>query len=123
MYPVLFGGGLGLLRVKPVQLKLKPDARPKHERAFPVPESLLRTTKKEIERLIKIGVFRKSHDSEWAAPSFIQRKKTGDVRILTDFRYLNDNLIRTPFPLPKIGDLLQRLTGFTYATALDLSMG
>ncbi len=45
--------------------------------------------KKEMERLTKIGVFSKDHNSEWAAPTFIQPKKTGDVRILTDFRRLN----------------------------------
>jgi putative transposase len=35
----------------------------------------------------------------------------------------NACLKRTPFPLPKISDLLQRLTGFCYAMAIDLSMG
>jgi hypothetical protein len=28
-----------------------------------------------------------------------------------------------PFPLPKIQDLLLKMEGFTYATALDLNMG
>ena len=81
------------------------------------------TTKTEIERLTKIGVLKKSHDSEWAAPTFVQPKKTGDVRILTDFRKLNLCVKRKPFPLPKISDLLQKLSGFKKATAIDLSMG
>ena len=50
-------------------------------------------------------------------------KKTGDVRILTDFRELNKVMKRKPYPLPKISDLLQKLQGFKYATAIDLSMG
>ena len=40
-----------------------------------------------------------------------------------DFRKLNAQLKRKPFPLPKISDLLQKLAGFKYATAIDLSMG
>jgi hypothetical protein len=28
-----------------------------------------------------------------------------------------------PFPLPKISDILRKLSGFKYATAIDLSMG
>jgi hypothetical protein len=36
---------------------------------------------------------------------------------------LNAQLKRKPFPLPKILDLLQKLSGFKYATAIDLSMG
>jgi hypothetical protein len=83
----------------------------------------MKPTKTEINRLTKIDVFEKAYDSEWAAPTFVKQKKTGDIRILTDFRGLNACLIRTPFPLPKISDLLQRLTGFRYASAIDLSMG
>jgi hypothetical protein len=57
-------------------------------------------------------------------PNFCETKKTGDIRILTDFRGLNNCLIRILFPLPKISDLLQRLTGFRYASAIGLlSMG
>ena len=88
-----------------------------------MPTSLEKTTKKEINRLSNIGVLKKDHESEWAAPTFVQPKKTGDIRILTDFRKLNDKLKRKPFPLPKIADILQKLAGFKYATAIDLSMG
>ena len=119
----LFSGGLGTLKVKPVHLELVEGAKPYHARPFPVPKSVEATTKKEILRLADIGVLAKDYNSEWAAPTFVQPKKTGDVRILTDFRKLNEVLKRKPFPLPKIADLLQKLSGFKYATAIDLSMG
>jgi hypothetical protein len=32
-------------------------------------------------------------------------------------------LVRKPFPIPKISTVLQEIEGFSYATALDLSMG
>jgi hypothetical protein len=123
LYPVLLGGGLGLLRIKPVHLTLRENAKPVHARAFPIPQALMKPTKTEINRLTQIDVFEKAYDSEWAAPTFVKQKKTGDIRILTDFCGLNDCLIRTPFLLPKISDLLQRLTGFRYASAINLSMG
>ena len=50
-------------------------------------------------------------------------EETGDVRVLTDFRKLNEYLVRKPHPLPKIKELLQKLQGFKWATAIDLSMG
>ena len=62
-------------------------------------------------------------ESSWTAGTFIQPKKTGDVRVLTYFRKLNEYLVRRPHPLPKISDLLQKLEGFKWATAIDLSMG
>jgi hypothetical protein len=70
-----------------------------------------------------MDVFNTSSDSEWAATAFIQAKKTGDVRILTDFRRINAHRKRKPFPLPNISDILTKLSGFKYATAVDLSMG
>jgi hypothetical protein len=73
--------------------------------------------------LCDIGVLANCIDSEWAAPTFIQPKKTGDVRVLTDFCVLNRYIKQMPYPLPKSSDLLQKLEGFTWATALDLSMG
>jgi hypothetical protein len=83
-YDTLFGGGLGTLDVKPVHLELKDDAKPYHSPAFPVPQAYSKTTKKEINCFCDIGVMKKSHNSEWAAPTFIQPKKTGDVQVLTE---------------------------------------
>jgi hypothetical protein len=81
------------------------------------------TTKTEMKRLTYIDVFNRSSYSEWAAPTFIQAKKTGDVCILTHFRRLNAQIRGKPFPLPKISDLLRKLSGFKYATEIDLIMG
>ena len=81
---------------------------------FPVPKCYEETTKnKEIQRLCDIRVLTKCNDSEWAAPTFIQPKKTGDIRVLTDFHILNKYIRRKPYPLPKISDLLQKLERFT----------
>jgi hypothetical protein len=122
-FPTLFGGGLGMLNIKPVKLELVDGAKPYHARPFPVPQSLEAITKNEMKILTVIDVFNRSSDSEWAEPTFIQAKKTGDVHNLTDFRRLNAQIRRKPFPLPNIIDLLRKLGGFKYATAIDLIMG
>jgi hypothetical protein len=44
------------------------------------------------------------------------------VRILTDFRRLNAQIKRKSFPLPKISDILRKLSGIKYSTAIDLGM-
>lgn len=54
---------------------------------------------------------------------FVRPKKDGGIRFLTDFRKLNEQLIRKPFPLPNIDDIIWRMQGFTYATCLDLNRG
>ena len=60
---------------------------------------------------------------QWAAPTFVIPKKDGKVRFVSDFRELNKRLVRNPYPLPKIQDLMLKLEGFQYASALDLNMG
>jgi hypothetical protein len=57
------------------------------------------------------------------SPSFIIPKKDNTVRFISDFREVNNRLVRKPFPIPKNSTVLQELEGFTFATALDLSMG
>ena len=82
------------------------------------------TTCKEMKQLEEIRVFKHANDSEWAAPTFVAPKKTGNIQILTDFRELSNKVMKQkPYLLPKISDLLQKLQGFTYATAIDLSVG
>jgi hypothetical protein len=80
-FPTLFGGGLGMINIEPVKLELIDGANPYHTIPFPVPQSLEVTTKTEMKRLTDIDVLNRSSDSEWAATTFIQAKKTGDVRI------------------------------------------
>ena len=121
--PNAFKGGLGTLKIKPVHLELKPNAKPYHGKPFPIPKAYEQTTRKEAKRFEDIGVWYHNPNATWAAPTFIQPKKTGDVRILTDLRELNKWIVRKPYPLPKIQDMLQKLEQFSYATALDLSMG
>lgn len=45
------------------------------------------------------------------------------ARVVTDFRKLNESLVRTPYPVPKIRDLRQTLEGFKYGSSLDLTQG
>jgi hypothetical protein len=44
------------------------------------------------------------------------------VRTISDLRELNKCIVRKPYPIPKISTILQELEGFSYATALDLSI-
>ena len=43
--------------------------------------------------------------------------------MVLDFRKLNANLVRKPYPIPKISDIMYELEGFQYATSLGLNMG
>ena len=59
-------------------------------------------------------------NSPWASPTFGIPKKTGDIRVITDFRELNKWVEVDLFFLPIINETLQKLEKFKSATALDL---
>jgi hypothetical protein len=122
-YQDLFDGTLGKWTQPDCHLELKPDSKPYHAKAFPVPRVHMETLKQEVERLCKIGVLKRVNRSEWAAPTFIIPKKDGKVRFISDFRELNKRIKRMPYPIPNIQEMLLNLEGFQYATALDLNMG
>ena len=119
----LFHGTLGDWQTVPVSLQLKPGAKPYHGKPFPIPRVHKGTLKKEVERLVEIGVLKRQPTSEWASPTFIIPKKNKTVRFISDFREVNKHIVRTSFPIPNISTVLQEMEGFTYATALDLNMG
>ena len=56
-------------------------------------------------------------------PFLFISKKNGTVRFISDFRYLNKNLVHKPYTIPKIADILQKLERLSYATSFDLDMG
>ena len=122
-YADLFDGNLGAWNAKPVNFESKENAKPYHAHAYSIPKIHEETLKKEIARLIRLGVLEEDRDKEWAAPCFIIPKKDGTVCFITNFRDLNKNIHRKPFSLPLIQDLLLKLEGFMYATSLDLNMG
>jgi hypothetical protein len=122
-YKGLFNGELGDWDSSPVSIKLQPDAKPFHARAYPVLQIHEAAMKREVKQLVMIGVLEECNYSEWGAPTFIIPKKDGRIRFISHFRKLNQYLKRKPFPIPKIQDMLLELKGFTYASALDLIMG
>ena len=120
----LFDGKLGDWNTTPASLELKPDAVPFHGAAYPVPHIHKAEVRAELDRLLSLGIIERCDESQWGSPTFfIPKKHNKGVRMVTDFRRLNKMLIRKPYPIPKISEVLQELEGLQWATALDLTMG
>jgi transposase InsO family protein/predicted aspartyl protease len=76
----------------------------------------------EVERMLRMGVIRKSV-SPYASPIVLVKKKSGEIRFCVDFRRLNDKTVKDAFPLPHVSDILEALHGAKFFTTLDLSSG
>ena len=119
----LFSDTIGLATgVDPIQLQLT-DSTPIQSRPIPIPQSKVVEVKRDIQELCSLGVLEPTSPSRWSFPSFIVPKKDGSARVVTDFRKLNQVLLRKPFPIPTLHELVHSLHGFTYVTTIDLHKG
>ena len=76
---------------------------------------------KEVNRLEKEGFIEKS-DSPWSAQTVLVKKKDGSWRMCFDYRKLNDKTVKDAYPIPRIDDNLDALSGAKWFTTLDCNM-
>ena len=90
-----------------------------YRRLSPSHYDKLRTALNEMEER---EIIRKS-SSEYASPLVLVWKKNGDLRLCTDFRWLNARTIKDAHPLPHQADALAALGGNAYFSTMDLTSG
>jgi hypothetical protein len=81
----------------------------------------LKTFKKKLDHLGRIGVLAAQQESEWASPSFIIPKKDGRVHWIS-LRQLNKVIRCKQYPLLIITDILRKRSGYKFFTKLDVGM-
>jgi hypothetical protein len=118
----MFNGTLGVYPHKKVHIDIDSNAKPIHSRPYPVPQIHLKTFKKELNHLVKIGVLAAQQESECASPSFIIPKKDDRVRWISNLRQLNKVIRCKQYLLPIITDILCKRSGYKFFTKLDVSM-
>lgn len=75
-----------------------------------------------IDSELRKGYIRVSK-SPTAAPVFFVKKKDGSLRLVQDYRALNAVTKKNKFPLPRIPDLIDRLSKASIFTSMDLRWG
>jgi transposase InsO family protein len=99
------------------------NARPIKQKVRLPPVQMQDEVDKEIDKLLANGVIEPS-TSAWSSPVVAVRKKDGSLRLCTDFRKINAVLVnKDAYPLPKISDCLDALSGACWFSALDLAAG
>ena len=61
--------------------------------------------------------------SDWASPVCLVRKRCGGVRVCTDYQGLNRACVKDAFPLPRIHDCLDTLSGNEWFSNIDMASG
>ena len=121
-YKDVFNSELGTMKGVEVNIEMMSDAKPRFLKARPVPYAIKENIERELERLVKEGIFEPVNHSKWATPIVPIVKKDGGIRICGDYKQtVNRASNCDKYPVPKTEDLLATLNGGEKFSKLDLS--
>ena len=106
-------------RVCPHGIPLKMDARPVRMQRYRMNPNYAAKVKEEINALLKAGFITEVESTDWLFPIVVVPKKNGKLRICVDFRKLNEQTIKDPFPLPFTDTMLDQVVGYEMYSFLD----
>jgi len=95
---------------------------PIKQRARRVPLGKKKVCDDEIDRLESAGIIEPSN-SPWSSPVVLVTKKDGSVRFCVDYRKLNEATVKDAYPIPKIEECIDTLSGAKWFCTLDLLSG
>ncbi len=98
------------------------DAHPIRHTPRRIAETQRALVNQHLDTMLNQGIIEPSH-SPWSSRYLLVKKKDGTQRFCIDFRHLNDVTEKDAYPLPRIDDTLDALTGAKYFSTLDLASG
>jgi len=103
-------------------IELIPGAQPKGCKVYPISV----TEQSELDRFLtenlETGRIQQSK-SPMASPVIFIKKKDGSLRLVQDYRMLNNMTVKNKYPLPLISELVTQLCGAKYFMKLDVQWG
>ena len=121
-HPSVFHG-LGMMKVEPIQLHIKPNALPVIQPPRPIPYHLKDTFDDAIHKMEADDVIKPHHGPvTWLSSPVLVPKTDGSMRITVDLRNLKKALQDTHLPIPRADDIMPMFTGKSIFSKLDLKI-
>jgi len=106
----------------PVNIKVKDEKSVIQSKAYNLPFKFHEPIKNELKRLIDEDIIEERITFN-SSPGFIISKKNGEVRLVIDYRKINENVIDINIGIPKIFENIQMLGQNRLYSKLDLKNG
>lgn len=103
-------------------IELEPGAKPCSKPIYRLSPLETAEMEKQIQDLLNKGFIRPSK-SPWGTSILFSMKSDGKLRMCVDYRALNKLTIKNRYPLPRIDELLDQISGSTFFSKLDLASG
>lgn len=103
-------------------IDLEPGKVPPYSKIYPLAPAERDALREFVDENLRKGYIRPSK-SPAAAPVFFIKKKDGTLRMVVDYRRLNDITVKNRYPLPLTMELVDALQKAKVFTTLDLRWG
>ncbi len=108
-------------RTEIIKHEIRVTETPIKGRSYPVKDNKRKKwMKKEIERMLKDGIIKKSK-SPWVSPVVLVSKKDGSIRFYVDYKKTNAIIIIDAYLLPIVNDTINKIREKKYYTSIDLA--
>ena len=87
-----------------------------------IPQAQRAVVEEEVKKMLEQGIVEPSC-SPWASPIVLVTKKDGSVRFCVDYRRLNSVTKKDAYPLPRIHESLDTLSGSRFFSTMDMASG
>ena len=101
------------------EITLVEGKAPAFKKIYPMNDAQLKALREYIDENLKKGFIRESK-SPAGYPLFFVPKKGGKLQPVIDYRQLNEITVKNRYPLPLIGEMMDRLKGANWFTKMDL---
>ncbi|KAJ8025453.1 hypothetical protein HOLleu_33014 [Holothuria leucospilota] len=98
------------------------NAQPIKQAARRVPVQQREKERELVKEMLDAGVVEPS-SSPWASPVVLVKKKNGSTRFCVDYRKLNAVTMKDSYPIPRIAESLDAMSGAQWFSTLDLASG
>lgn len=104
-------------------IDIVPEAQTEiHSKVYPLPVNEQGELDRFLDENLAKGYIVASK-SPMASPVFFIKKKDGKLRLIQDYRKLNEITVKNRYPLPLISELVDKLRGAKYFTKFDVRWG